>query len=225
MNKIKAWSYSAYGLWKQCPLKYKYQKFDKLPQKESIHLKKGIEWHEKAEFYLKGKLKKMPKELEKMKDDFKHIMSDYENHPEEQWAFTEDLEPCSWFDKNCWLRIKIDNYFTEGDAALLIDFKTGKMRDGYEEQLGLYAFAAFIKFPEINRIITELWYLDHGAIVGGKFNPNAVFLRDKDFERLKASWLAKIKPMFAEKKFLPKTSYLCNWCDYQNNPCTAKYKG
>ena len=223
-NEIKAWSYSAYNLWKQCPLKYKYQKFDKLPQKESIYLKKGLLWHEKAEFYLKGKIKRIPKELIKLKDDFKCLLEDYENFPEEQWAFDENLELCSWFAKECWMRIKIDNRVMNGDAALVIDFKTGKMRDGYEEQLELYAFATFLKFPEVNKVITELWYLDHGTIVGGKFDPKAVFYRDKDFERLKILWFKKVKPMFNEKRFNPKVSRLCDWCDYQNAPCTASQK-
>ena len=220
MNQIKSWSYSAYTLWKQCPLKYKLLKFDKLPQDESVHLTRGIFIHSLAEHYLKGKKYPgggFPDELKNLQEDFEDQLT-YENHPEEMFSFKKDWSDCGWFDKNCWLRIKIDNYIfnKKKDTILLTDWKTGKIRKGYEDQLGLYALGAFQKFPKLTKVITDLWYIDHGRVLGGKDQKEFVFYRKNDFKRLKSKWLKKVNSMFSEKKFKAKSNPFCNWCQFNN---------
>ena len=62
--------------------------------------------------------------------------------------------------------IGVNKYLVENDVppeVLKVD--NGKVREEHEEQLSLYALAALVKFPEVNRVYVELWYLDQGVQV------------------------------------------------------------
>ena len=134
-RKITAWSYSALSQYEKCPRQYKYARIDKLPQPESHALERGNILHAKAEQFVKGNIKGMPKEL-----------SSFQNELKELKRLCADKE-------------------LERDVGTVIDYKTGKIYPHHEEQGNLYGLATFIHFPKIKIVDIEFWYFDQGGHV------------------------------------------------------------
>lgn len=75
-----------------------------------------------------------------------------------------------------WLRLKLDAIvFLSEWEAVVIDYKSGK-RFGNEmkhaEQTQLYQLVSLIRYPKLEVIHTELWYLDVDEIAHSVFNRN-----------------------------------------------------
>ena len=91
--------------------------------------------------------------------------------PEMDIAFKEDLTLCSWFDKQTWLRVKVDlmgvavnaansGYDYQNDVVNILDWKTGKVRVDMD-QLRLYNVAALLYNPEAYEARSALVFVDH----------------------------------------------------------------
>lgn len=214
-QKITSWSYSRYAVYKECPAKAKYKFIDKLPEPPSPAMERGIAIHKMAEDYVNGDLRKLPDELKLFKDEFKELKA---SAPmvEETWAFTKDWDETRWNDwNNCSVRIKTDASCLDEDELYVIDHKTGKMREGYGDQLSLYGLAGMLKFPHIKKVHTQLWFLDSGDQV----------LQEYDITEMKGlldGWNAKVAPMLNDVRFAPKPNYGCRWCAFSKSkggPC------
>jgi hypothetical protein len=98
----------------------------------------------------------------------------------------------------------------------VVDHKTGKIKpQEHEIQSDLYALAGFVRFPNIAGIVSEFWYADHGELL------RITYTRD-EFDSLNAEWAKRIKPMFADRKFLPRPNPLCRFCHFRRDnggPC------
>ena len=211
VNRILAWSYSRWRDYEQCPLKAKYKHVDRLKEPANEAMERGTAIHLLAEHYAGGKLKRLPKELEKFKKEFAALKK-MKPKLEEQWAFNSKWERVDWFSKEAWLRVKMDAaYMLNKFTAELIDHKTGKFKEGeYEEQLELYALAAFIIFPEAKQVVCRLWFLDSGDEVLRAFDR-------ADWPNLEKTWQKRIKPMMMDKKFAPKPGNYCRWCAFSQS--------
>jgi len=219
INGLKAWSYSVWSKYNTCPKQFFFSKIKKLKEPGSPALEKGIYWHGLGEKYLKGELKKLPKEYELFADEMQYLL-DVEAIAEEQWAFRKDWSVCGWFDKDCWARIKLDAFYIDDDNIMhIIDFKTGKVReDGYTEQLELYALGAFKLFEGLEGVDVELWFLEHGEIRPQK---RAYYPADKE-RHLQMIWEKRAVPLFNDTKFIEQQSWLCNYCHFRKSndgPC------
>jgi len=223
VKKVTSWSYTRYSAHKQCPLKFKLQHLDKIPEPKSMALERGIKIHELAEQYIKGQNKRIPNELKKFTDLFKSLKKQYATKPEtmfveQMWAFDKDWSPCRWDDwNNCMVRIKLDvaHYF---DGTLwVIDHKTGSYRPDnvgdYTEQLELYALAALLVTRGAVPVVPRLVYLDVG--VEHPKDEDLVTYTLGDMARLKDVWSGRVKGMLQDTKFLPRRNRFCNWCSYR----------
>lgn len=235
-NTITAWSFSRLSVYEQCPAKAKYQIIDKLPTSQNDAMARGNNIHKMCEKYVKGQLDALPEELQLFDEEFDQLynMFHYQQNgvtvrPEEKWAFTKTWVPTDYFGVNTFLRVVVDcAILNEKEGRLtIIDYKTGKIRDGYDDQLNLYAAAGFAMFPGVSTISTELWYLDQGEIKGGgeevddDGKPIGLYERDSHDSLVKA-WDKRIKSMIVDKRFAPKPSNLCRWCDFSKangGPC------
>lgn len=215
VQKITSWSFSRFSVYDKCPAKAKYKFIDKLPDPGNAAMEHGNLIHKLAENYTLGKEKKLPPELKQFKDEFVELRK---SKPvvEQSWAFTKDWIKTTWNDwKNCALRIKVDVHCVDGTDLHIIDHKTGKQRDGYEEQLSLYVAPAPLLYPKVKKIFTHLWFLDHGTTV------------DKEYDAaqapaLRAEWDKKVEPMLNDTRFAPKPSHECQWCPFSKSkggPC------
>lgn len=112
-----------------------------------------------------------------------------------------------------WLRLKLDAMVhiseTEG---LAIDFKSGRQFGNelkHAEQLQLYQLVCFLRFPLLETVTTELWYLDQDELTSGTFT-RAQGLR------FKRSWDARGTRLTTALDFPPNpTIHTCRYCPYK----------
>jgi len=174
-------------------------------------LERGIRIHEEAEDFMNEKFVEVPESCAKLEDEF-HIIREKGYEAEAAWGFDEDWNPVDFFSKDAFLRMKIDAHgFPDLKTLKTIDFKTGKMRNNYKEQVHLYTLAGFTIF-DVEKAVSELWYLDHGQIT-----PEVDYHLD-DYDKMLRLWERKINPMFSDTKFIPTPNYLCNnYCDFASH--------
>lgn len=229
---IKAWSYSRYTTYKQCPLKAKLQFVDKIFSPKNDAMERGNTIHKLCEDYIKGKISRLPKELKLFADDFKALKAQYKKKlpamtVEDTWAFTKDWDETVWNDwARCWVRIKLDcGHFLDkklvNDTLIVTDFKTGKfreyMQEDYIEQLELYATGALLTYSDRPELIVKprLMYLDAGVIYPEPGSDNELIFTQKDLKRLLKLWEKRSKPMLMDKKFAPRANNFCSWCHFR----------
>lgn len=227
-TQIKAWSFSRYSVYKLCPAKAKYLFIDKLKEPSSPALANGARVHDLAEGYIKGTIARLPIELKEFADDFKAHRAQYKKKingmvVEDQWAFTNTWGETAWNDwVKCWVRIKVDcAHHLDEETLRVRDWKTGKFREEmneeYLEQLELYALTALLLHPHIQKVETELVYLDEGKI----FKAPKVYTR-ADIPALKKLWEKRVTPMLKDKRFAPRPNNKCRWCHFSKSkggPC------
>ena len=205
--KIKSWSLSALNLYTQCPLKYRYVRIDKREEPPSYALQNGIAVHAKAEYYLRGEIESIPKELIKFSNEFKNLKR-MNALPEEaivldnQWQIIQD--DGAWTCDDAWLRMKIDaridNY--------IVDFKTGRHYDDHEDQANLYATALLLNAPEIDSVDVEFWYLNSGEVWSYEFTQLQAL-------ESKVKWEEKVKIMHNDEEFKPTKNLWCKYCHFK----------
>ena len=228
-NKVKqitSWSFSRYSDYKQCPLKAKLKHLDKIAEPKSAAMERGSDIHSKAEGYIKGNLRTLPSELKTFADKFKMLRQAYNKRlqgmaVEDMWAFTSDWGQTTWDNWiNCWIRIKLDcAYYVDHEMKILkiCDWKTGKFRaemnEEYIEQLELYALAALLIYPHVEKVVPELVYLDAGVVYPS--SDEAFTFTQKDLPKLKKLWVKRTKAMLNDKIFAPRPNDKCRWCYYR----------
>ena len=226
---IKAWSWTRYADYKQCPRKFKYKHIDRLKEAKSDALLRGASVHEDAAMYITGKSKTMPKELKAFATEFKALRAEYKKEPfivEDDWAFNKDWGQTTWFAEDAWLRIKLDlARLLPNNALSILDLKTGKFRQQnaqqYREQLELYALAALIRLPDVDAVHPQLVYLDAEIVHPG--DRETLKYTQGNVATLKATWLRRVDPMFTATEHPPNKTVLCGWCSFSGKkhrgPC------
>lgn len=226
VKQITSWSFSRYNDYRQCPLKAKLKHVDKIAEPGNDAMERGNMIHDLAERYIKGFIPRLPPELVKFKEVFAALKKQYKKRTngmvvEDTWAFTKDWTETQWNDwTHCVVRIKLDCAVHEDEITLRVkDWKTGKFRpeqnEEYVEQLELYALAALVLHPHIERVLPELVYLDLGIVYPPEDEP-LVFTR-ADIPRLKKLWEKRTKAMLNDKTFAPRPNDKCKWCFYRNS--------
>lgn len=228
---IKAWSFSRYSTYNQCPRKLKLQAIDRIKEPGNAAMQRGADIHDMAEAYIKGEGRNLPKELKLFGDLFRRLRKQYKKSinglaVEETWAFTKDWDQTTWNDWiRCWVRIKLDcaEEDKDGETLIINDWKTGKFRPDqnstYMEQLELYALAALLLYDHIVVVKPRLVYLDNGTVFpepGSKEEEQLTFNK-QDIPKLKKVWAKRVKPMLNDKMFAPKPNRFCSWCFYRKD--------
>ena len=116
-----------------------------------------------------------------------------------------------------------DLAFRENGGVTITDWKTGKEKDEYEDQVALYSLYAkrYWKVDPTN-VQCELVYLRTGNIIDKKATPEWIQAAE-DRIRLEArEMMGMLVNMDPEKnealpatKFPPKKNPLCSWCNYE----------
>lgn len=219
-----SWSFSRYNDWTRCPLFAKLKHLDKVPTQANPAMARGGDIATKGEKFLKGELRTLPVELKPLGDEFKFLKKQKTRFVEEMWGFDTEWQPVAWNDWNrCWLRVKVDVGYVDGAVVHIKDAKTGKLReeknDEYLMQLDLYVAAGATQFPEARQFTAELLYTDLGVKFPDK---KPLTVTRAEALRKQAEWNKRVKPMFNDRKFLPRPGYYCRWCDFSKSkggPC------
>lgn len=218
---ISSWSFSKLSDFEQC--KYRaYLKYDaKIPEPErplppgktEQANDRGTRIHELAEHFVGGTLKDFPAELSKFMAEFLHLRDLYRDgrvSMEGEWGVDRDWAPTEW--KRAWHRSKLDAIVhTSPHTAVVIDYKTGR-KFGNElkhgQQLQLYTVNAFFRFPDLEEVTTELWYLDQDEITSMTFSRNQGLRFKPNFDR-------RGHAMTECTDFPPNPNiHSCRWCQY-----------
>ncbi len=220
MGEVKAWSYSRFTLWEQCPYKFRLQNIDKLPTQTSEAMARGRRIHDDIAKYLKTPdTAPFPTGFEYQHGLIKEITTFDDKVIEEQWGFDDHWRPTGWFTKGknaTWLRNILDVGILYDDrTAETVDWKTGKPYGSYDDQMEIFAITIFQRVKDCSHVTTRLAFVDHDHQEIGGF-------KREELEGLIQKWNAKVAPMFADEEFLPRPNDKCKFCDFSRNnggPC------
>jgi hypothetical protein len=153
-----AWSWSAITMYELCPKKYYHLKVIKdVKDADSAFSGEGKDTHVALHKRVINKvLLPLPlRHLEGLVKPF--VDTQGEKHGELQLALNRNFEPCDWFDKNTYVRAIIDLLIIKGGLAIIIDWKTGKVRPDFG-QIKLSAAVLARVMPELERFrLTYVW--------------------------------------------------------------------
>lgn len=243
---MTVWTISKYQQWVQCGLQYALEhapekvidrfkgwRIERLPAREKgPALQRGIDIHEGIDAWLRGDLPELPPaardwefELSLLQQAIAEAKS---GGTEIMWSFDDEWYPIER-GATVWHRQKLDAWFVRDDEATVIDFKTGKFYPKNKEQMEVYALGALAKFDGVQRVTTELWYLDQprAPVTDDPFPaqpPNPlpkVFERD-EATKLARRWEKRAANFINDTQFVANKGFQCNWCPYskrKGGPC------
>lgn len=223
MKKINAWSHSRIVIFEQCKRRSELAFIQRIPEPErplkpgqTEHANdRGARCHEAAEKFVRGGVELIP-ELGNFAPEFarlKELHGEGKASLEGEWAFDRDWKSVAWMSSDVWCRIKCDTViFISEDTAVVIDYKTGK-RFGNEvkhaEQMQLYQLGVFLRYPKIQKVIVELWYLDLDEL-------NTMEYRRDQGMRYLEGFSKRGEAMTTCEDFAPNpNAYSCRWCPYK----------
>ena len=215
LGDIPAWSYSALKTFESCAYRSYIAKVKRIQEDFGPAAARGTAIHEEAEKYVNGQLSELPESLRKFESKFeklRQLFIDAKVELEGDWGFTRSWESCGWMDPDVWARIKLDAFVHEDEtSARVIDYKTGKQignEISHSQQALIYAIASFFRYPLLQFVKTEIWYIDHGTISEQTYTRDeAMVFMPKLHERAIA--------MTTAVEFPPNPSlYNCKWCSY-----------
>jgi len=233
-SKIQSNSFSRLSFYQNCPFAAKLKYLSKIPepprpppalkrgQTVGEHAnERGSRVHEAADDFINARRDDLILELDKYKDEMNNVRFLVKANPdliqtEQLWTSTKDWEPTDpKHDLTPWLRVIVDLLiFTDNDKthARVIDFKTGK-RYGNEvkhaQQTQLYQLAAFMRYPSLQSVTTELWYLDQ------KHGPAKNDFTRAQGERFRTSWDRRMNEMCNDTEFKARPhEKSCMFCCY-----------
>lgn len=227
---VKSWSYSKLKKFEKCAYAVylsDVKKETKPVPKDDAPNVRGTKIHKEAEDYVQGIIDTLPASLKKFKDDFLQLKETFLEGTikiEDEWPFDKDWNSLAdWWDKNVWCRIKTDVIeFFEKSGALIIDYKTGKKYGNevpHTQQGQLYAISAFMRYPQLDVVTVEFWYLDEGKKTSKMYRRDQIGMFLKRFTE-------RAEKMTTCVNFKPRPNiHTCRWCDYgpQNGTNTCPY--
>lgn len=206
---IAPWSFSKAKAFETCPKQFYHEKILKeYPFEETDAMRYGTEFHKACEDYI-DKEKSLPKKF-----GFIEPTLDALNKKrgvkicEKKLGLTEDLEPCSFFDKKVWFRGIADLIIVDvlAGVAWVIDYKTGRSSKYADKgQLELMALSVFKHYPEVTKIKAGLLFVVAGSLIKETYEIDSESI-------LWEKWLAKyanMKIAFDKDVWNPRPSGLC----------------
>ena len=212
-----ALSYSRLSTYESCPFKFKKQYIDKDYPDDSDNpaFIRGNQLHKQCDGYIKCKtnvIKRLIPLCTEVKSATKIIDGIINRFPkvfsEQKLALNSNFTSCDWFSKATIYRAIIDMLAINESEALIIDFKSGKVRkydDKPTGQLHLTACFIFALFPKVQQISTAYLFLDHKKQITKSFERS-------EYEDLKKTFMDMLKKVNTEKEWPRTKNKYCCWC-------------
>lgn len=189
---------------------------------------RGDQIHEAIRDYISGRSNDWYEEMNSVAyliDEYREkyrtgrVKLEYELGLTKEWTIT------GYFDKNVYLRLKLDlvEFPENGDLAKVVDWKSGKFRSAdeirgdYDDALNLYS-TGILSLGLSQRTESKLVFTDYGDIVN---RPRGRLSLPVLAENQRA-WDRRIFPMMQDDTFSKCPGRYCNWCDYaakKGGPC------
>jgi len=193
---ITPWSFSKIKSFEQCPKKFYHLKVAKdYKEPETEAMLYGTAVHEAAEEYIRDG-KPLPPEYDYIKAPLDSLnMKQGNKLCEYEMGLTADLEPCGFWDDNCWYRGIADLVILdeENKTAWVIDYKTSKnTRYADKGQLELMALCVFKHFPDIETVRGGLLFVVCNELIRETYGKDqAGKMWEKwlaDYNRMEQAW-------------------------------------
>jgi hypothetical protein len=218
---ISSWSHSKLGDFEKCKFLCWLKHDQKIPEPErplpagkTEHANdRGTRIHEHVEGFVNGTLAAQIPEMAEFAQEFNHLRHLYSRglvSLEGEWAVDENWEVTDW--RTGWHRSKVDAIvFPDPQRAIVIDYKSGRKFGNeikHAEQTQLYALNAVLRYPELELVTTELWYLDAKELTSASFTRAQIL-------RFKAGFDKRGRALTTCASFPPNPNvYSCQWCQY-----------
>ncbi len=217
VKKPFTWSYSRLKNFRACPKKHYHTDLIKdAKQEESEALTYGNAVHDAmAKRCQKGTPLPAPfRDFETEAARFAAPVPGMQLLVEQSMGLRRDFTACGFFDPKVWLRVKVDGVKIGQQAAVAIDWKTGKINEE-SEQLALTAAVVFATYPNIQKVLTEYIWLGNNARTRVIFTrPMMVDLWNHLMPELNA-----YEQAYLQDNFPPKPGGLCkSWCTVKACP-------
>lgn len=167
LGLVPSWSYSGLKVYETCPYRTYISKVKKIWEESGPAAERGTRIHGLAEDYVQAKISVLPDELKKFTTQFVDLRSLFVEgkvEVEGEWGFNLDWGVTGWMEPDTWARVKLDVIVHESEtSARVIDHKTGKKWGNeitHGQQALTYAIGTFFRYPMLEHVQTELWYLD-----------------------------------------------------------------
>jgi hypothetical protein len=203
------WSYSSLKQYLNCQKQYQeiriLKNFTTQDTPQTIY---GKEVHKALEDYVRDKV-----ELVKNYERFKEVVDELISIPgdkycEHEMALDKDKLPCDFNNDNRWVRGIVDLLIIDGDAAYIIDYKTGSNRYPDPKQLRLMALMTFAHFPQVNKVKGGLLFLMKNSFLAEEYERKSI----------EDSWgkftqpLARLSQSYESNIWMANPTPLCKYC-------------
>ena len=208
MKFVTPWSFSVLSLFEQCKKKYYHLKVAKdFKESDSSFSSEGKEVHDAmCKRVIKGVPLPLPiRHYEKWAAAFEKRPG--EKHGEMKLCLNNKFEPVDWFAKDAWVRAIVDLLIIDGDTAVIVDWKTGKVRLDWT-QLQLSAAVLSRLMPEIKNFKLFFVWLRESKMCG-------MSMEKSDMKGVWMELLPRVREIEEAKKtteFPAKESGLCRYC-------------
>lgn len=167
------WSYSRLKNFEACPAKhYAVDIAKSIKEEDSEQLLWGNIVHDALAARCSDKRVPLPDNVMMYEPWAQRIVTPEGNYfVENSMGLTKDFAACGFFDARVWLRAKVDLIKIVGPVALIVDWKTGKIKDD-SVQLALSAACVFAKFPEVKAARSEYVWLQENCTTHEIFKPS-----------------------------------------------------
>jgi hypothetical protein len=208
-----ALSWSRIAVFRECPYKFMEMFIAKSYPDDSNNpaFVKGKEIHSQVDKYIRTQdakhLGTIAMASKSLVDTL--IYKDGMLYPEMQVAVNDKWQRVGWFSGSIMYRSIYDALWLSDNEtkAILIDWKTGKVRpyDDKRGQLHLSAAILFESYPELEVLKCSYNFLEHGKIT------ETLFKRE-DHAANKAAWEQEALAINETKEWLPKKNKYCHFC-------------
>lgn len=222
---IESWSHSKLGDFEKCKFLCWLKHDQKIPEPErplpagkTEHANdRGSRIHDNCEQYVNGTIDQLTPEADKFFgpqiDLLRVLHAEGLVSLEGEWGMSKDWEVAPW--KGAWLRLKLDAIvFVDPTHAIVIDYKTGRKYGNevkHAEQLQLYQLVAFLRYPKLEKVTSELWYLDQPD---GQNITSMTFTRPQGL-RFKGGFDKRGTALTTNTDWKPNPNiHSCKWCQY-----------
>lgn len=218
---ISSWSHSKLTDFEKCKFLTWLKHDQRIPEPErplppgkTEHANdRGTRVHDSCEMYVSGQSDNLAPEAAMYfgpEIDLLRVLYD-KGHVslEGEWGMDRDWEVADW--RTAWLRLKLDAAVFFDDEAVVIDYKTGRKFGNevkHAEQLQLYTLVTFLRYPELQRVTAELWYLDQNETT-------RMTMSREQALRFRASFHKRGVALTTCTDWKPNPNkFSCKWCQY-----------
>jgi PD-(D/E)XK nuclease superfamily len=217
-----SWSHTKLSDFEKCKKFFWLKYVEKIPEPERLlppgkteHAnERGTRIHQNCEDFVSGVADDLAPEADKhfgpQLDLLRAMHKDGLVSLEGNWGMSKEWLPTEW--KTAWLRMKLDAaVFHDKTRATIIDYKTGRKFGNevkHNEQLRLYQLATFDRYPELEVVHAELWYLDQNEVTSQTYTRAQGLRFRQDFHR-RGLRITDCTDFPANPNI-----HSCKWCQY-----------